>query len=149
MGSSAPDGASDYAAVLDLERGSGQAYVREALEPLPLDFSPLPTGVVRPAGGGWNEMLLSTNREQTIPTTGETLAYETFPVGVLRRGTWDPAADDFDSLATWRADGNDVVTPGTSEVSPTHVPLIDLVGHRYIVRDAFTLTLGVEARVLF
>jgi hypothetical protein len=47
------------------------------------------------------------------------------------------------------ADSNDVVSPGTSEVSPTHVPLIDLVGHRYIVRDAFTLTLGVEARVLF
>ena len=128
-GSSAPDGASDYAAVLDLDRGSGQAYVREALEPLPLDFSPLPAGVVRPAGGGWNEMLLSTNREQTIPTTGKTLPYETFPVGVLRRGTWDPAADDFDSLATWRADGNDVVV----RIPWLQLGIVDPSSHRALV----------------
>jgi hypothetical protein len=44
---------------------------------------------------------------------------------------------------------NDVVNPGTSEVNPTHAPLVDLVGHRYIVDDVLNLTVGVEARVLF
>jgi hypothetical protein len=46
-------------------------------------------------------------------------------------------------------DDNDLVTPGTLEVNPSHVDLVDLVGHRYIVDDVFNLTVGVEARVLF
>jgi hypothetical protein len=106
-GSRAADGASDYAVVLDLDEGTGQAYVRPALDPLPLDYSPLPRGVVR-STDGWDEMLLSTNRSLVVPTTGKRLAYETMDVGRLRRGTWDPASSDYDSRATWQADGQDV-----------------------------------------
>ena len=106
-GSTAADGKSDYAVVLDLDKGSGQAYVRPALDPLPLDYSPLPRGVVR-ATDGWDEMRLSTNRSLVVPTTGKRLPYETMDAGRLRRGTWDPASPDYDSRATWQADGQDV-----------------------------------------
>ena len=106
-GSTAADGASDYAVVLDLGKESGQAYVRPALDPLPLDYSPLPRGVVR-STDGWDEMLLSTNRAVVVPTTGKHLPYETMDVGRLRRGTWDPASPGYDSRATWQADGQDV-----------------------------------------
>ena len=44
---------------------------------------------------------------------------------------------------------NDVVNPGTEEVNPAHVPLIDLVGHRYRVTAVLDYIIGVEARVLF
>jgi hypothetical protein len=46
-------------------------------------------------------------------------------------------------------DNNDVVNPGTEEVNPAHVPLIDLVGHRYRVGGVMDYIAGVEARVLF
>jgi len=45
--------------------------------------------------------------------------------------------------------GNDVVNPGTVEENPLHVPLIDLVGHRYISDEGINVRLGVEARILF
>lgn len=47
------------------------------------------------------------------------------------------------------ATGNEVVNPGTVEVNPLHVPLIDLVGHRYVSDSALNVMFGVEARVLF
>ena len=106
-GSKSADGASDYAVVLDLDKGTGQAYVRPALDPLPLDYAPLPHGVIR-ATDGWDEILLSTNRSRVVPTTGKRLPYETMDVGKLRRGTWDPASSAYDSLATWQAKGQDV-----------------------------------------
>jgi hypothetical protein len=107
-GSTRADGVSDYAIVLDSDVGTGQAYVRSELDPLPLDSDPLPKGVIRTTGG-WDEMLLSTNRAMRVPTTGEPLPYETMNAGALVRGTWDPADDDYDSLATWDAEGQDVV----------------------------------------
>jgi hypothetical protein len=51
--------------------------------------------------------------------------------------------------ATSACDDNDIVDPGTTEVNPYHVPLIDSVGHRYRVEDARTYGLGIEARFLF
>lgn len=44
---------------------------------------------------------------------------------------------------------NEVVNPGTAEVNPVHAPVIDLVGHRYVLDGAMNLTFGVQARVLF
>jgi hypothetical protein len=46
-------------------------------------------------------------------------------------------------------ESNEVVNPGTVEVNPLHVPLVDLVGHRYRVDGALNLRFGVQARVLF
>lgn len=44
---------------------------------------------------------------------------------------------------------NDVVDPGTAEVNPLHVPLIDQVGHRYRVGDVAQYTVMLDARFLF
>jgi len=106
-GATAADGASDYAIVLDLDEGSGQAYVRPRLDPLPLDDSPLPPGVRR-TSDGWDEMRLSTNRALVVPTTEKRMPYETTDVGALRRGTWDPGSPEYDSRATWHASGRNV-----------------------------------------
>jgi hypothetical protein len=46
-------------------------------------------------------------------------------------------------------DPNDLVNPGTEEVNPLHVPVIDLVGHRYLSVDNFDFSFGVEGQVLF
>lgn len=46
-------------------------------------------------------------------------------------------------------ENNDVVNPGTTEVNPLHVPLIDLVGHRFFSQDNFGVAIGVEGQVLF
>jgi len=44
---------------------------------------------------------------------------------------------------------NTVVNPGTQEVDPLHVPLIDLVGHRYHSEDNRGFVVGAQAQVLF
>ena len=44
---------------------------------------------------------------------------------------------------------NDLIEPGTAEVNPLHVPLIDLVGHRYHSENNFGVVLGVQGQVLF
>lgn len=44
---------------------------------------------------------------------------------------------------------NDLVTPGSAEVNPLHTPLIDLVGHRYLSRDNFSVVIGVQGSVLW
>ncbi len=46
-------------------------------------------------------------------------------------------------------DSNDVVDPGSAEVNPFHVRLIDMVGHRYLVDEATTYIVMVNARGFF
>ncbi len=46
-------------------------------------------------------------------------------------------------------DNNGLVNPGTQEVNPLHVRLIDLVGHRYHAKDSQGIVVGVEARLVF
>jgi len=46
-------------------------------------------------------------------------------------------------------DDNTVVNPGTQEVNPLHVRLIDLVGHRYHADDGRGFVVGVEAHLSF
>ncbi|HLL25653.1 MAG TPA: hypothetical protein VK427_26130 [Kofleriaceae bacterium] len=50
---------------------------------------------------------------------------------------------------TCEIDANDLVTPGTSEVNPLHVPRVDVVGHRYLSVDNLAFSIGVQAQVLF
>ena len=47
------------------------------------------------------------------------------------------------------SDDNDTVDPGTDEVNPLHAPLIDTVGRRYRVDQAFNYGLLTGFRVLF
>ena len=44
---------------------------------------------------------------------------------------------------------NTVVNPGTQEVDPLHVPLIDLVGHRYHAEGSRGFVAGLQAQVVF
>lgn len=44
---------------------------------------------------------------------------------------------------------DDLVTPGTPEVSPLHVPLIDVIGHRYRADDSLDYVVGAELQLLF
>jgi len=44
---------------------------------------------------------------------------------------------------------DDLVTPSTSEVNPLHVPLTDLVGHRYRATDILNYVVGVNLQLLF
>ncbi len=61
------------------------------------------------------------------------------------------AGVDFPLCGSGRCENedNDLVNPGTQEVNPLHAPLIDLVGHRYISRDNFSLVIGIQGRVLW
>ena len=61
------------------------------------------------------------------------------------------AGVDFPLCGTGKCENedNDLVNPGTQEVNPLHTPLIDLVGHRYLSRDNFSLVIGVQGRVLW
>jgi hypothetical protein len=46
-------------------------------------------------------------------------------------------------------ENNGVVNPNTREVNPLHVPIIDLVGHRYHSEDNFGYVIGVQGQLLF
>lgn len=103
-GSRRRDGTSDFAVVVDPATGRGQAWVRQELDPVPLDY--LPPAGSRPAPvDGWQRQQLTTNRPLVIPSTGRRLPMEFFDVGRLRRGEMDPARPGYDSRATWRLDG--------------------------------------------
>ena len=68
--------------------------------------------------------------------------------------TFAPAGIDLPTCKTGQSSGcestnNNVVTPGTAEVNPLHVDLIDLVGHRYHSEGGYAITVGIEAAILF
>jgi len=97
------DGDSDAAFTLDLAGHTGQAYLRDELDPLPLDHS-VPAAARGPSSPGWKPFDLVVDRALTIPTTGEKLPAELQDAGSLRYGT---PADD--SRAVWYTDGDDLV----------------------------------------
>jgi len=97
----------DVAVALDPAAGTGVASVRSEVDPVKLDG--LATRDVPVTGpDGWAPQRLTINRAFTIPVLGTSLPAEFLPVGELRRGSWDPAAADYDSRATWQVDGQDV-----------------------------------------
>lgn len=61
------------------------------------------------------------------------------------------AGVDFPLCGTGKCENedNDLVNPGTAEVNPLHAPLIDLVGHRFLSRDNFSVVIGIQGRVLW
>jgi len=64
--------------------------------------------------------------------------------------TWDQAhLITFADAGVDGDDPGDVVDPGTEEVNPLHVPLIDLVGHRYRVDESLVYALTAGLRLLF
>ncbi len=63
-------------------------------------------------------------------------------------GTDLPTCKDGQSSGC-EVDRNEVVNPSTGEVSPLHVPLIDLVGHRYRALGGLDVQVGAELQILF
>jgi hypothetical protein len=102
------DRRADAAFALDLTSRTGRAYLRDELDPMPLDY-PVPAAVRAPAPTGWKAFQLIVNRRLTIPSTGEQLPIELQDAGVLRYGSWDPADPDADSRTLWHLDGDDLV----------------------------------------
>jgi hypothetical protein len=98
--SGAGDATADYAFVLDTSAGSGQAWVRAALDPVRFDGLAPPTATTLE---GWNRQRLLTNRPLRVD--GRLLPAEYADIGVLRQGELDPGSPGYDSLATWQLDG--------------------------------------------
>lgn len=88
----------DAVFALNLVGHTGQAYVRQELDPMPLDY-PVPEAQRGPAPAGWRAFELLVDRAQPL---------ELQNTGLLRYGGWDPAGSDADSRALWHLDGGDL-----------------------------------------
>ncbi len=53
------------------------------------------------------------------------------------------------TITNCELESNNLVNPGTEEVNPAHVPLINLVGQRYIVDELTDYVVMVDVRILF
>ncbi|MEU4239587.1 hypothetical protein [Actinoplanes sp. NPDC026619] len=90
---------------LNLVGHTGQAYVREQLDPLQLDGD-IPDSARAQAPDGWRPYELLVNRAQTVPTTGAKMPIEMQNAGLLQYGVWDPDNSNADSRALWHLDGD-------------------------------------------
>ncbi|MET0416345.1 MAG: hypothetical protein ABW022_10020 [Actinoplanes sp.] len=90
----------DAVFALNLVGHTGQAYLRNQLDPLVLDAD-VAASVRGPAPDGWKPFELLLNRPLTVPSTGAKLAVELQNAGQLRYG--EPADD---SRALWHSDGD-------------------------------------------
>ena len=102
------DRRADAVLALNLVARTGQAYLRNQLDPMPLDFA-VPAARRGPAPGGWKPFELIVDRSLTIPRTGEKLPIELQNAGLLRYGTWDPGDENADSRSLWHRDGDELV----------------------------------------
>ncbi|GIE96215.1 hypothetical protein Ari01nite_36800 [Paractinoplanes rishiriensis] len=92
----------DAVLALNLVGQTGQAYLRDQLDPLALD-PVVPADQRGPAPQGWRAFELIVNRELTIPSTGQQLPIEMQNAGLLRYGDWR-----LDSRALWHAEGDEL-----------------------------------------
>jgi hypothetical protein len=95
-----PD-AEDYRIVVKPKDGTAQAWVRAALDPIRLDTSA--TRYQPDVGLPWHRYRMIVNRKLRVG--GRLLPAEFQDAGRLKEGSWDPKAEDYDSLATWRTEG--------------------------------------------
>ncbi|WP_157240785.1 hypothetical protein [Catenuloplanes japonicus] len=103
------DEGADLAVQLDLEQKTGQVWVREKLDPMPLDYQ-LPDGL-RPAPvNGWQRYQQIINRDLTVPSSGRELPAELFDAGAIDAGVWDPTAQNADDRNLWRITDDGTLT---------------------------------------
>jgi hypothetical protein len=120
------DRSADYALVLDIGRRTGQAWVRERLDPDVIDVAPIPPNARPAPRNGWRQLELLTDQSWVLPLTGRRTPMRFFNVGLLRYGSWNPARSGYDSLALWHLAGNvlDIRIPwamaGLSDPSSHH-----------------------------
>jgi hypothetical protein len=125
------DRRADTALALDVQRRTGQVWIRSALDPVRLDYR-VPAGA-RPAPvDGWRPFQLITNRPLILPSTGAALPMEFDNVGELRHGTWDPEDSRYDSLALWRVEADTLHL----RVPWAFAAIADPSSHRALVPDA-------------
>jgi hypothetical protein len=98
----------DVVLALNLIARTGQAYLRNQLDPMPLDFT-VPAAERGPAPEGWKPFSLIVDRPLTVPTTGQKIPLELQNAGILRYGPWDPNDPAADSRSIWHVDGGDLV----------------------------------------
>lgn len=98
----------DALVTVDLAGESATAYIRGAIDPVLLDGLP-PESVPQPETNGWSLQRLTLNRPITTPT--QQIPADLLDVGRLVRGSWDPSAGTYDSLATWEM-GADTASSG-------------------------------------
>ena len=94
------DGRADFALILDPGRKTGQAWVRDQLNPDQLDYKRIPLDAL-PHAPGWVALELVTNRPEVLPLTHTREPMEFQDAGLLRYGDWDPARRGYDSQALW------------------------------------------------
>jgi 8-oxo-dGTP pyrophosphatase MutT (NUDIX family) len=87
---------------------TGQAYLRNELDPMPLDYA-VPSSERGQAPVGWKPFSLIVNRRLTVPSTKQKLPLELQDAGILRYGSWDPRDPHADSRSIWHRDGDDLV----------------------------------------
>ncbi|HEY0534605.1 MAG TPA: hypothetical protein VGD29_23705 [Actinoplanes sp.] len=98
----------DAVLALNLVARTGQAYLRNQLDPLPLDYA-VPASQRGPAPDGWKPFDLLVNRPLTVPSTRQKLPLELQDAGILKYGTWDPGDPKSDSRSIWHIGGGDLV----------------------------------------
>lgn len=94
----------DFALVLDPGRTTGQAWVRDQVNPDQLDYQRIDLAAL-PHAPGWVALELITDRPEVLPLshTREPMEYQ--DAGLLRYGSWDPARPGYLSQALWRMPG--------------------------------------------
>ena len=107
-----PPGSTDhrasYALVLDLAGRTGQAWVREALDPDQVDYAPIPPSSRPAPQDGWRTLQLVTDKPWTLPLTGQQTRMQFDNVGLLRYGSWDPSDPGYNNLALWHLNGTEL-----------------------------------------
>jgi hypothetical protein len=88
----------DAVLALNLVARTGQAYLRNQLDPMPLDYA-VPAARRGPAPDGWKPYNLIVNRQPL----------ELQNAGILRYGSWDPHDPRSDNRSVWQRDGDDLI----------------------------------------
>ena len=98
------DHRADFALIFDPQRRTGQAWVRDQLDPDQLDYKRIPVNRL-PHAPGWEALELITDRPEVLPLTHQYEAMEFQDAGLLRYGSWNPARANYQSQALWEVTG--------------------------------------------
>ncbi len=134
--------------MLDPARHTGQTWVRDDLDPDPVDYTPIPDSSRPPPVNGWRPLELITDRPWTLPATHTTTPMRFDNAGLLRYGNWTPGAPNYDSLALWHINGTELdlripwAMTGISDPS-SHQALIPLAMNHAISQTIPGITLTI------